>query len=194
MTETGTLGTYGGINIPTVTIFMNGLEAGMNYYNEQKGGKVELLGWDAAKQDGLFTGDFENQDKGRNTTESLLDDGADIVLPVAGPVGQGTIAAIEDRGEGSVIWVDVDGCSTIPDACPLFLTTIEKHMDVAVFNTVKEAVEGTFTGGLYVGTLEDEGVGLADYHEFDSVIPDELKTEVDEIKAGIISGEIDVAP
>ena len=194
MSETGTLGTYGGINIPTVTIFMNGYEAGMNYYNEQKGGNVELLGWDAKKQDGLFTGDFENQDKGRNTTESLLDDGADIILPVAGPVGGGTIAALQDRGEGSMIWVDVDGCSTIPDACDLFLTTIEKHMDVAVFNTVQEAVDGSFTGGLYVGTLADEGVGLAPYHEFEDTIPEELKAEVEEIKAGIIAGEIEVAP
>ena len=194
MSETGTLGTYGGINIPTVTIFMNGFEAGMNHYNAEKGGDVELLGWNAERQDGLFTGDFENQDKGRNTTESLLDDGADIILPVAGPVGQGTIAALEDRGEGSAIWVDVDGCSTIPEACPLLLTTIEKHMDVAVFNTVQEAVDGTFTGGLYVGTLEDAGVGLAPYHEFEDEVPAELAQEVEDLRAGIIAGEIEVAP
>jgi basic membrane protein A and related proteins len=194
MTETGTLGTYGGIPIPPVTIFMNGFDAGMKYYNEQKGANVELLGWDSKKQDGLFTGDFENEDKGRNTTESLLDDGADIILPVAGPVGGGTIAAVEDRGEGSIIWVDIDGCLTLPDSCPLFLTSIEKHMDNAVFDTVQEALDGTFTGGLYSGTLENDGVGISEYHEFESKVPAELASEVEALRDGIISGEIKVAP
>src|SRR5262245_32336017 len=55
MTETGTIGTYGGINIPTVTIFMDGLSAGIDFYNEENGTDVQLVGWDAAAQDGLFT-------------------------------------------------------------------------------------------------------------------------------------------
>jgi len=194
VSETGKLGTYGGINIPPVTIFMNGLEAGMNYYNEQKGGNVELLGWDAKKQDGLFTGDFENQDKGRNTTESLLDDGADIIMPVAGPVGLGSAAAVQDRGEGSLIWVDTDGCESASEFCDLFLTSVMKNMDVAVFTAIQEAVDESFAGGLYIGTLENEGVALAPFHEFESVVPAELATEVEELKAGIIAGEIEVAP
>ena len=194
MSKTGTLGTYGGIPIPPVTIFMNGFDAGMKYYNEQKGANVELLGWDSKKQDGLFTGDFENEDKGRNTTESLLDDGADIILPVAGPVGGGTIAAVEDRGEGSIVWVDIDGCVSLPDSCPLFLTSIEKHMDNAVFDTIQEALDDTFEGGLYVGTLENDGVGISEYHEFESQVPAELAAEVEALKDGIISGEIQVAP
>jgi len=194
VSETGKLGTYGGINIPPVTIFMNGLEAGMNYYNEQKGGNVELLGWDAKKQDGLFTGDFENQDKGRNTTESLLDDGADIIMPVAGPVGLGSAAAVQDRGEGSLIWVDTDGCESASEFCDLFLTSVMKNMDVAVFTAIQEALDESFAGGLYTGTLENEGVALAPFHEFESVVPAELATEVEELQAGIIAGEIEVAP
>ena len=90
MTETGTVGTFGGVNIPPVTIFMNGFLAGIEHHNTEKGTDVRLLGWDGA--DGLFTGDFEDQDKGRLTAQSLLDEGADIVFPVAGPVGLGTSA------------------------------------------------------------------------------------------------------
>jgi basic membrane protein A len=194
MTESGTLGTYGGLNIPTVTIFMNGYETGMNYYNEQKGTAVELLGWSAADQDGSFTATFEDQDKGRRTTESLLDEGADIIMPVAGPVGLGTVAAVQDAGAGTVVWVDVDGCVSVPEACSLFLTSVEKKMDNAVFDTIQAAVDGTFEGGLYVGTLENDGVGIAPYNEFEDVVPDELKQEVEDLKAGIIDGTISVAP
>jgi basic membrane protein A and related proteins len=190
MTQSGKLGTFGGINIPTVTIFMNGFEAGMNYYNEQKGGNVELLGWDSEAQEGTFTGDFEDQDKGRQVTESFLDEGADIILPVAGPVGLGSAAAVQDAGNASLIWVDTDGCVSAAEFCDLFLTSILKNMDVAVFDVIEQALNDQFEGGLYTGTLENDGVGIAPYHEFDTDVPDELKTEVDDIRQGIIDGSI----
>jgi basic membrane protein A len=194
MSRSGKLGTYGGLNIPTVTIFMNGFEAGMNHWNETHGAAIELLGWSAADQDGSFTGDFENQDKGRRTTESLLDEGADIIMPVAGPVGLGTIAAVEDAGTGAVVWVDTDGCVSVPEACSLFLTSVEKKMDNVVFDTIQAAVDGNFEGGLYVGTLENDGVGIAPYNEYEDQIEDVIKEEVEELKAGIIDGSISVTP
>lgn len=46
MSKTGILGTFGGINIPPVTIFMDGFVAGAEYYNAQKGTNVTVLGWD----------------------------------------------------------------------------------------------------------------------------------------------------
>ena len=192
MSETGKLGTFGGINIPPVTIFMNGFEEGMNHYNEAKGGNVELLGWDAGKQDGLFTGDFENQDNGRNTTESLLDEGADIIMPVAGPVGLGSAAALEDAGEGSLIWVDTDGCESASEFCSLFLTSVMKNMDVAVFDAIEAALNDTWEGGVYSGTLENGGVGIAPFHEFEDEVPEELASEVQALQEQIISGELTV--
>lgn len=194
MTETGRIGTYGGIQIPTVTIFMSGFEAGMNYYNEQKGADVRLRGWNSATEKGLFTGDFEDQDKGKNTTESLLDEGVDIIMPVAGPVGLGSGAALQDAGEGSLVWVDTDGCVSAAEFCPFFLTSVMKNMDVAVFDTIKAAFEDTFSGGLYVGTLENQGVDIAPYNEFEDAVPEELKAEIETIREQIISGELSVSP
>jgi basic membrane protein A len=192
MSESGKIGTYGGINIPTVTIFMNGLAEGVDYYNEQKDTNVEVLGWNADSQKGLFTGDFENQDKGRRITESLLGEGADIILPVAGPVGFGTTAAVQDAGEGAVIWVDTDGCVSAAEFCDLFLTSILKNISVSVSDTIQEAAEENFEGGLYVGTLENDGIGLAPYHEFEDEVPEELDSELQELRQGIIDGSIQV--
>ncbi len=191
MSESGVLGTFGGINIPPVTIFENGFEAGMNWWNSEAGAAVELKGWSSAKQDGLFTGDFEDLDKGKQVTQQLLDEGADVIMPVAGPVGLGAAEAARDAG-ATMIWVDTDGCVSAADFCDLFLTSVQKKMDNAVFDTIKAALEDTFEGGLYVGTLENDGVGIAPYHEFDSVIPDALKQTVEEVKAGIIDGSISV--
>jgi basic membrane protein A and related proteins len=194
-TETGTVGTYGGINIPTVTIFMNGFAAGVDYYNEENDENVELVGWDADEQDGSFTGDFDDQAKGRDTTVALIDEGADIIMPVAGPVGEGSIEAIRaGGGDQKLIWVDTDGCESLPDDCDLFLTSVMKNMDVAVEDTVTAAAEGDFQGGAYVGTLENDGVGIAPFNEFEEQVPQELQDTLDDLRQQIIDGDIDTNP
>jgi basic membrane protein A len=192
MTKTGKVATYGGINIPTVTIFMNGLLAGVRSYNQDNGTAVEVLGWDGT--DGAFTGNFDNQDDGRRLTDDFISEGADIILPVAGPVGFGTTAAAQDAGDVSVIWVDVDGCVSAEEFCPLFLTTIEKHIDTAVFDAIASVVDGTFEGGFYSGTLENDGIGIAPFHEFEDDVPTELADRIEELKQGIIDGSVSVNP
>ncbi|MBC7142954.1 MAG: BMP family ABC transporter substrate-binding protein, partial [Rhodobacteraceae bacterium] len=55
MTRTGVLGTFGGINIPPVTIFMDGFYRGVEHYNARKGTTVTVLGWNPETREGLFT-------------------------------------------------------------------------------------------------------------------------------------------
>jgi basic membrane protein A len=195
MSESGKVGTYGGLNIPTVTIFMNGFAAGIAHHNAEKGTNVELLGWDAEQQDGLFVDPtFEDQVQGQRTGEDLISEGADIIMPVSGKTGLGTNAAAQDAGDVSIIWVDVDGCVSVPESCDLFLTTVEKHMDQAVFDQVAAVVNDEFEGGLYTGTLENDGVGIAPYNEFEDQVPDELKQEIETLKQEIIDGSRSVDP
>ncbi len=194
MTKTGKVGTFGGINLPTVSIFMNGFAAGVLKYNQDNGTSVQLLGWDPAKQDGTFTGDFEDQNKGRQVTESLLSEGADIIMPVAGPVGLGAAAAVQAAGNAMIVGVDTDWYVSAPEYQSIELTSVRKNMDVAVEDTIKSVIDGTFQGGTYVGTLENDGVGLAPFHNFDSQVPSDLKSKLDELKAGIIDGSISVDP
>ncbi len=193
MTETGKIGTFGGINIPPVTIFMDGYARGAAYYNEIHGTAVEVLGWDPDAQEGSFTNNFESLDDGRAFAQSLVDEGADIVMPVAGPVGLGSAQLASELGTFSIIGVDVDGFEADPNNSAVYLTSVLKRIDNAVYAAAEEALTGTLTSDLYVGTLSNEGVGLADYHDFDSVVPDELKTEVDELAAAIVSGDVSVS-
>jgi basic membrane protein A len=191
MTETGIVGTWGGINIPPVSVFMDGYLAGVNYYNAQKGTSVSVLGWDGS--DGVFIGSFESQDLGNSATADMLQNGADIILPVAGPAGLGTATAIQDFGSGLMIWVDFDGYFST-EFGSIILTSVEKRMNNATFELIRSVVEGDFSGGLYVGTLENEGVGISPFHDFDAAVPADLKAELDEIRAGIIAGTITTTP
>ena len=77
-TKTGKVATFGGIKLPTVTIFMKGFEAGVKYHNQVKGTKVEVLGWETAKDEGVFAGNFESTDDGKKIAESFVDEGADV--------------------------------------------------------------------------------------------------------------------
>jgi len=194
MSKSHKLGTFGGINIPTVTIFMNGFWAGMKYYNQKNNANTQLLGWDPTKpKGGLFTGDFNNQDNGKRLAETLMSQGADIILPVAGNVGLGAAAAVKAAGgDKHMIWVDTDGCVSAAQYCSLFITSVQKHMDVAVEDAVKTTAQGSYKGGTYVGTLANNGVGIAPFHDFDSQVPANVKSDLDTIRQGIINGTISV--
>lgn len=192
MSETGTVGTFGGLPIPSVTVFMDGFVDGVAKFNEDNGADVSVLGWNKESQDGSFSGGFDDQSAGQNITQGFIDQGADVVMPVAGPVGLGAASALESAGEGHLmIWVDSDGFLTT-DYGSIIPTSVMKEMGPAVFAAIEEQVNGEFTNAPYVGTLENEGVGLAPYHDFESVIPEDVASAVAELREQIISGEITV--
>jgi len=188
MTETGTVATYGGVAIPTVSIFMDGFVDGVAKYNEDNGTDVKTLGWDKEAQNGSFTGDFENQTNGQNLAKGFIDQGADVIMPVAGPVGLGAATAIE-AGGATMIWVDSDGFNST-DYGDIIATSVMKEIGQAVFDSISEASTGNFDATPYVGTLENEGVGLADFHDFADSVPQELQDKIAEYRDQIIAGDL----
>ncbi|GAA3571929.1 BMP family ABC transporter substrate-binding protein [Microlunatus spumicola] len=193
MSQTKKVATFGGQKFPTVTIFMDGFAQGVEYYNTQKKSDVQVLGWDSAKQDGQFVGSFEDQKGGQRVAQGLISQGADVVLPVAGPAGLGALQATKaSGGKANAIWVDTDGCVSAETYCSNIITSVTKGLDVSVTDAIKAAKDGSFDNSPYVGTLENSGTGLAPYHDFDTKVPAELKTEVDALKADIVSGKITI--
>ncbi len=195
VTKTGKVGTFGGLPIPTVTIFMDGFARGVAYYNTKHSTSVQVLGWDVNDETkGLFTNSFDDQTKGHDLGISLMDEGADIIMPVAGPVGLGTAAAVLERGNAYVIGVDSDWFLTSPDYASITLTSVMKKMDATTLAVIKSVVDGTFKGGNTVGTLANQGVDLAPFHDLDSLVSADLKAELDQVKADLISGAIALNP
>jgi basic membrane protein A len=196
MTKTGTVATYGGLNIPPVTIYMDGFWDGVQYYNQKKGKSVKVLGWAETNQKGgTFANSFTDLNKGKSITQAFVAQGADIVFPVAGGTGIGSAAAAQSSGgKLSVIWVDVDGCISAAQYCNVFLTSVTKNLTGSVAAYASQASTGTkLGGGSYIGTLANGGTGLAPFHQFASKVPASLQSELATVKAGIISGSITVA-
>ncbi len=194
MTKTGKVATFGGLKLPTVTIYMDGFWDGVQYYNQKHGTHVQVLGWNEQTQNGSFTGDFTNQTKGQQLTATFISEGADIIFPVAGNVGLGAAKAVQQADNAgqnvNMLWVDTDGCISAPQYCKYFITSVEKGIQTAVKTSVLDAAKGTFQGGNYIGTLANGGVTLAPFHEWASKVPTSLKNELNQVKQGIINGTI----
>ena len=197
--KTGTVGTFGGQNIPTVDVYMDGWVAGVYYYNKVNHAHIKVLGWTPAagskpgslKGKGLFTNTFTDEGKGFTDAKTLMSEGADIIFPVAGDVGLGAAEAVKDQGKGyDMEWVDTDGCLLAKEYCKLFLTTVTKGIEASVEDAVLSAAKGTFKGGQYNGTLKNNGVALAPYHDWTSKIPSAVKSKISSLKSEIEKGKL----
>lgn len=188
MSETGTVGTWGGLQIPSVTVFMDGFVDGVERYNEDNDDEISVVGWDKGSQDGSFAGTFDDQNAGRTLTEQLMAQDADVIMPVAGNAGVGGAGAIEDADDAMLIWVDSDGYEST-DYGDIILTSVLKDISQAVYDTIEEGISGEFDSEPYVGTLENEGVGLAPFHDFEDDVPEEVSDKLVELRDEIISGE-----
>ena len=80
----------------------------------------------------------------------------------------------------------------LPQFSDVILTSVLKKIDVSVFDTIKSAVDGMFAGGTIVNTMATGAIDIAPFHDADSLVPDELKAEVEAIKAAIIDGSLDI--
>lgn len=192
-TKTGTVGTYGGAPIPTVTIFMDGFKQGVDYYNKTKKKSVKVVGFSGGSK-GAFTGGFEANEKATNTAKQIINQDADVILPVGGPIYQGALTAIKDSGKQvALIGVDADLYQTDPNTRAVVLTSIEKQMKGSTEQIIEDAGKGKFDTKPFVGTLKNGGVGLAPFHNFDSKVSPTLKKELDTVTKGIEDGSIKVS-
>ena len=190
MTKTGKVATFGGMKIPSVTVFMDGFVDGVDAYNKAKGTSVQVLGWDKATQNGSFTQDFDNQTLGKEQAQQFISQGADIIMPVAGPVGLGAAAAAKADGNTWIIGVDSDWYEANPDYSSIVLTSVMKEIGASVEQTIKDSVEGKFSSDPYVGTLANGGVSLAPFHDFDAKVSDELKADLAKLTEDIKTGKL----
>ena len=194
MSKTGTVATYGGLNIPPVTIYMDGFWEGVQYYNKTKNKQVKVLGWNEKNQKaGTFAGSFTDQNKGKSITNAFMQQGADVVFPVAGGTGVGSGAsAAASGGKLNVLWVDTDGCESVSQYCKYFISSVTKGLTTSTQQYVEKAASGSFPSGNYTGTLANGGTGLSPFHDFDSKVPDALKSELEQASKDIQSGKIKI--
>ncbi len=177
VSKTHKIGFVGGMDMPLIHKFQFGYMAGAKTANKD----TEIL---PAK----YTGDWVNTDKAKVAAELLYGSGADIVYHAAGKAGLGVISAAKDKNLWA-IGVDSDQDGVEPGHV---LTSMIKHVDEGVFQTVKDFKDGKFTPGAVVYDLKSGGVGTSDFKYTKDVIGAENLQKLDAVKARIVNGEIKV--
>ena len=198
---THVVATYGGEDFSTVTIYMDGFVAGVRYYNKMHKAAVKVLGWTPTAGNratgnfngkGTFVGSFTNATLAESITTGDFAAGADVVFPVAGGDGLGSVSAAEKAGTGHWIeWVDTNGCTNDASACKWFLASVTKGVTTSVMNAVLSAANGTFTAGDYVGNLRNGG---AAFIINSPTVTASLKGTIAMLTTGIEDGTISVNP
>lgn len=87
---------------------------------------------------------------------------------------------------------DVDQYNTDPEARDALISSTQKNVDVAVYNYLKTVADGSVKAGISTGTLQNGGVGLAPFHDWDSRIPADLKARIQTASDGIKDGSITI--
>lgn len=179
--EDAVIGWVGGMDIPVLHDFFVGYEAGAKYINPD----ITVLQ--------SFAGAWNDPLKGKELTLAQYEQGADIVMNVASGTGPGILEAAKEAGKYA-IGVDLNQDNDQPGSV---LTSMVKRVDTACYSIIKSVVEGTFVGNS-VSYLDVavEGVSLTDFsvikEHLGDAFPEDILTQVEEIEAKIVSGEIDV--
>lgn len=171
------IGAIGGTQSAGIDKFLVGYEEGAHYINPD----VEVLT--------AYSESFGDPARGKELALAMYEDNADIVYQVAGGTGSGVFEAAEET-EHYAIGVDADQDYLAPG---YILTSMVKRTDVAVEDVIRQLVQGELEGGvtLEYGLAED-GVGLSPMEYTREEIPEEFLAEVESIREGIVSGEIEV--
>lgn len=178
--KSGEIGFIGGMDIPLIRRFELGYEAGAKKINP----KIKVL----ANYIGITGEAWNNPAKGKELAVSQYDQGADVVFAVAGASNTGVFDAVEEKDK-LAIGVDSDQDGIKPGH---ILTSMIKHVDVAVFTTCQELVAGKFVPGVQHFGLATHGVDYAVDQYNQKILPESSRKKLDELKGQIIAGKIHV--
>jgi len=176
------IGYVGAMAIPQIRQFAEPFGDGANYYNQRYNRSVSVVG--------DYANDFFNPEMGKHISDSLIGIGADVIFGVGSETGNGALLKAKELGK-VCIGVDVDQYYSFPEVSDKLLSSAMKKLDNAIYEVVSSFVDKTFEGGtVYNGKLENHGVDFAPFHDYDDLVADSVKTELEEIRLGIIHGEI----
>jgi basic membrane protein A len=182
VTETGRVGTLGGMDIQAVTLYMDGFARGVEHFNKVRGAEVVILGRNPALGTGLFIDTFEDAALARQASEDLLDQGADVLFPVTGPLTTTSAEAAQERERAYVIGADLDWATAYPEYAEVFLSSTEIGFEGMLAEAIRRLVEGKFPGAAITGNLDNGGVRLAPFHQLESEVTAQLAAELAELR------------
>ena len=184
LSQSGTIAAVLGTDlVPPVVAFNEGYVAGAKSVNAD----IKVI---STYHPGEISQAFVDPEWGAATAKQALDQGADVIFGAGGSTGNGALQEVATAaGAGESVFcigVDTDQWNTVPAAQPCLVSSAMKLITPAVIDLVNMANDGTFPGGNYVGDAD-----LAPFHDFEDMIPQELKDLLEATKTGLIDGSID---
>ncbi|MEZ5825709.1 MAG: BMP family ABC transporter substrate-binding protein [Geminicoccaceae bacterium] len=176
--QTGKVGFVGGMDIPLIRNFAHGYEQGVKHANADGEVIVNMTGTTPAA--------WNDPARGGELAISQFDRGADVVYAAAGSTGLGVLQAAADQGKLS-IGVDSNQNHLHPGSV---LTSMLKRVDVAVYNALKSAMDGSWQAGAQSLGLAEDGVGYSIDENNRDLITADMEAKLEEAKASIIAGDI----
>jgi basic membrane protein A len=174
------VGFVGGMDVPLIHKFEAGYKAGVKAVCPDCTVIVQYAG--------VTPEAFRNPGKGKELALSQYQQGVNVIYHASGSTGLGVFEAARQTGKYA-IGVDADQYSEAPGRV---MTSMVKGIDVAVFDMIKRAKEGTFKGGVYTFGLPEGGVGYVYDTNNRALISDSVRARVEQLKADIIAGKIQV--
>ncbi|MDO5809361.1 MAG: BMP family ABC transporter substrate-binding protein, partial [Lachnospiraceae bacterium] len=137
-----------------------------------------------------FVGDFVDSTKGKDIALSQYQSGADVGFNVAGNAGLGQIEAAKDEGKYA-FGVDSDQAALLPDYADCIPTSALKNVGQSLYL----AIQKDMLGELAYGTTEtygfkEGGVALVKDAHYEEILPESIRTKLDELEQSIIDGDI----
>ena len=176
--ESGTVGFIGGMDIPLIRKFACGYAQGVKAVNPDATIVANMTGTTPAA--------WNDPVKGGELTKAQISQGADVVYAAAGGTGVGVLQAAADA---DILSIGVDSNQNYLHPGQV-LTSMLKRVDNAVYEAFSQGPE--METGIQVLGLAEDGVGYAVDENNASLITDEMKAAVEEAKAKIVSGEVQV--
>ena len=174
------VGFVGGMDIPLIHKFEAGYRRGVAHVCPD----CTVI----AQYAGVTPEAFRNPGRGKELALSQYQSGVNVIFHASGSTGLGVFEAARQTDK-LAIGVDADQYAEAPGH---ILTSMVKGVDAAVYDMIRRAKEGTFEGGVYWFGLAEGGVGYVYDDNNRALIPDSVRTRVEELKARIIAGEIRV--
>jgi basic membrane protein A len=182
LTRSGIVGAVLPTDLPPVVRFKEGFEAGAKFTRPD----VRVF---AIYHPGSLTEAFDDPAWGAQTANQVIDQGADVIFSGGGKTGNGGLQAIAQRTTEDAplycIGVDTDQWLTVPEAQPCLVTSGLKLISEGVQAVVAQVAAGEALGGNFVGA-----VGLAPFHDFESVVPAEVQKELTTLQEELTSGKL----
>ena len=182
LSQSGVVGVVGGReDVPPVVKFVNGYSAGAKSVNPD----IDVLE--------IYNESFVDPAKGASDAAQFLGEGADVIFGAGGKTGSGAVQAAAEAGAWG-IGVDQDEYFTTfssgsAPGSEFLATSAVKRVDLSVLRNIGAVIDGSFAGGIYALTAENDGITYAPFHDAD--IPADAAATIESTRAGLADGSID---